>query len=44
MALENSNTGNDTKVIQFDTTIQNSLDLVLLLLPFEEVDCWKEIY
>jgi len=43
MALENADSGYDTKVLQFHTTIQNSLDLVLQLLPFEEVDCLEEI-
>lgn len=43
MALENSDTGNATSVLQFHTNIQNSLDLVLQLLPFEEVDCLEEI-
>lgn len=43
MALENSYSGDDTQVLQFHTTIRNSLDLVLQLLPFDEVDCLEEI-
>lgn len=43
MALENADIGDATTTLQFHTTIQNSLDLVLQLLPFEEVDCLEEI-
>lgn len=43
MALENADPGNTTEVLKFHTTIQNSLDLVMQLLPFEEIECLEEI-
>src|SRR5690606_9575129 len=43
IAIDNADTGYDTQLLQFHINIQNALEHVLQLLPFEEVECLEEI-
>ena len=43
IAIDNADTGYNTQLLQFHINIQNALQHVLQLLPFEEVECLEGI-